>query len=281
MMTDGLHHSAERGLGEAGAGSTDASEVRLRGWRHAMRRRLSTAWRPHRLYLGGSPGTRQDVSAGVAAFARWCQANEGAVCQIALSGRWVLCAAHAPCEGPGAMQAEAVRRWAHYHDVDEATLTAQWLCRAVADDGIGLAMAVPRPLVEGLSAAAREHGVHLRSVRVWWLRGLAAWLNHRGQAISAEGPVTLKVIEPGLVTHLEVGAAAGGRSRVHAVWSEPASSHLADGLPASPVLRLPTPPFGEDARALADAALAGPDIWGQAQLSDVLGGRLQAWQEAA
>lgn len=251
-------------------------------WKGRIARRLTSAWRPYVLYLQGAAGTPADVQAAVQAFAQWGAAHEGAVCRVALSSRWLLCHA-SPASADGsprtrqdaqALHRQALQHWSHYHDLDEASLQADWVHRQVQHGDASLALAAPRALVDGLREQARAHGVQLASLLPWWVPAVQARLiaedgAHPDEPTSGTTQ-SWALIEPAWATHLSVlclpDADAGV---VQAVWGEAMEEGASPRTgAATAVLRLPLPHAPDqassplwEADAGMQAALSGRSAW--------------------
>lgn len=279
---------------------------RLMTWRGRWTRQLRTAWRPHVLFLTGladghgvpcgegadaSGGTGGGVSGGdmpaaIAAFGQWCAEHEGAVCELALSSRWLLCSAHAPAAGGTSVREEAARQWAHYHDVDATALAEAWTCREVTRSDLALAVAAPRALIESLATQAKAHGVRITSVRPWWVRAVQTCLSIQND--DAESTV-LRLVEPGLVTQVRTGPAQKAEGRVQAIWVEAAlpGSPLAqaDGIELRPPVQgLPDESDAPGTRHKASTprtSRTSPAIWSHQAMRPVLMGEAAAWQGQA
>jgi hypothetical protein len=268
-------------------------------WRARLTRRLRTAWRPPVLFLTGladdrgvdagdgagvSGGTGGgDVQAAITAFGHWCTEHEGAVCELALSSRWLLCSAHAPGAGAASIREEAARQWAHYHDADATVLAEAWTCREVTRSDLAMAVAAPRALIEGLATQAKAHGVRITSVRPWWVRAVQTCLSIQNDETDS---TVLRLAEPGLVTHVRTGPAQQAEGRVQAIWVEAAlpgqQSVQADGVE----LRLPVQGSadgldGPGTSNGSSAACTSRAVWSHKAMHAVLMGEAAAWQRQA
>lgn len=238
-------------------------------WRRVQGRARS-AWRPRHLYLFGQADAPQAWDEVGAAFRQWCDAHEGEAWSVGLCGRWLLNSVAMPDMDAASARQHAVAQWAHYHDVDEAGLSAEWLVRQLDLPGVHLLCAAPHTLIEGLRGEAVQHGIRLDWVGPWWARGVQAWLaepvaKHLNQLRE------LRLWEPGLLTHVQASSDAKGRAALQCIWSEVASRSA-----RSPVahVALPAASF-----TLGETQAYTMHVWDQASMHDVLQGRDPAWQE--
>jgi hypothetical protein len=199
------------------AGAQDDGAARASGalrWLHRQVRIVRSSWQPPRLALGCAEG---DAAAAQAAFAAWCAQHAGARIDLGLGAALVQV-----CVAPAALaQAElrdyAGRQLAHYFDGAAGAAAGApdsgWTVAASSQPEVPLACAAPRALVAALQAAARAHGVRLRSLGPWWAQPAQAWL----QGVADDGATRIWLArEPGWVTVLQ----ASGR-RLQRAWSEP------------------------------------------------------------
>ncbi len=160
----------------------------------------------------------------LAAWGAWCEAHAGQRCRLALSGRWLLTGLVTAETGRpdlGLVQAQAAGQWAHYHGLDTATLSSEWMVQLVRAPGAVLACAAPRVLVDDVLAVAAHHGVAVSWMGPWWAPGVARWLAERPAAPDDEGAPRLRVLtvyESGWVTRFEACPAALQR-----LWVEQAT----------------------------------------------------------
>jgi hypothetical protein len=247
----------------------------VRRWRARLLRRWQTMWRPHVLFLHRPVGVSDDVKAALDDFARWCDRHEGGTCRLALSNRWMLSSAAIPAMNTHALREETVRHWGHYHDVDEASLAAEWVYRQASSKDIALACAAPRGLIEGLLDQADQHGVQLLSVQPWWAQAMQVWLLAKDGHPAGTDVFHLQLMEPGLVIHVEAQALDDGGKRVRSIWSEPISLGRraeTDGR-RGPCLVLPMPTDRGEAECAGDGRL----VWDHASLRPLLTGDGLDW----
>ncbi|MFT3858858.1 MAG: hypothetical protein QM742_15630 [Aquabacterium sp.] len=173
-------------------------------------------------WSGGRADAPADIDAALEDFERWCQAHAGAVCDVALSGRWLLSCVvpdeaneqaeemplsqggRGPARDPlEAMRAYAERQWDHYLGLDAGDLARQWVVRPLMQGQVRLVCAMPSDLLEGLTRHAKAHAVVLRRVRPWWICALQAWM----------------AAEPGQTALAMAERTAGGQFITWARWS--------------------------------------------------------------
>jgi hypothetical protein len=262
-------------------------------WQRLARRlatRVRTSWQAHKLYLAES-----DEAIVLPAFAQWCAANEGAVCDVALPSRMLLCSVTPP-SGSGRQaraqaREQALAQWAHYHDLTPEALAEQWVLRQLVQPAFGLLCAAPRSLIAGLVSAAAEHGVRLRWVGPWWVAGLQTWLS----TLQADQPEPLHCLvlhEPGMRTHVQATQKRGERAALSLLWAEAAdlpgqpgagdrSDAVADaGSGSSPYV---VSMQARDTLAATDvvSSTASSVIWAHDSLKPLLKGDASVWQAPA
>lgn len=247
-------------------------------WRTAwqrLRSRVQSAWRPAMpLFVFGAADKAGDWSAVLQGFASWCTLHEGQRCTVGLSGRCVLSRVAAPDLTLDEASQQALQQWAHYLDMDEASLRQDWVWRQVAAPGAHLLSAAPRGLIEGLQARAAEHGVRLEWVGPWWAQGVQAWLASLAALhadVAQAHTHVLHLLEPDLVTHVEARQMPAAPAHLLRVWVEVAPDQGAEQAMAREglVVRLPEPHLQLDAPApyhnhVWDHSLAATTIQGQA-----------------
>lgn len=241
-------------------------------WQMALTRwsaRARTSWTPHKLYLGGTA-----EAATLSAFRLWCEANEGAVCEVALSSRALLSSVLPSALSMKEASEQAVAQWAHYNDIEPEAFAQQWVLRPLAQSSFGLLCAAPRSLIEGLRAAGGEHGVQLRWVGPWWVRGVQAWLASLPASVQHERSPQLTLIEPDACTHVHATQVAGAPAALSLIWTEAAAplSPSSAG-PDQHVVCVTAP---EEPRAHIDTP--GGYLWCHERLSSLLAGDASTWQ---
>jgi len=137
--------------------------------------------RPH------EPGQSQAIEQACQAFAEWAEAHAGASIELGLSSHGLLLAGEGAGPGPGAdaaslsdaAQAQAQAHWAHYLDLPQDKLQADWRVQTSLDAGrapVAAVCAVPRELLQGLQLVAKQHRVRLLAVQPWWANSFEqAW----------------------------------------------------------------------------------------------------------
>lgn len=245
-------------------------------WMACLRGRLRTAFKPRVVYVQADPLAMEPAWAGVAqSFAAWCAAHVGERCVVGLSSHGLL---HALVDADLNEQdavAQAVQQWAHYLDMDAASLQADWLLRRVTVGGRHLVSAAPMALIDALLDGAQAHGVHLTWVGPWWARGAQSWLRDLsgsggGQPDASEATWTLEAREPGLVTRIEASAVPGRALRLQRLWMEADNGALATARAVS--VRLASP---QQLGIACEAHHA--HVWDQDQLRPLLQGEPTAW----
>ncbi len=169
-------------------------------------RRLATWLKPQTVFLGEAGG---DVELAVNAFEAWCAAHPGAICELALSSRWIVCCV--PPVGAGAMTGRELRRYAqrqiaHYLDDARASEDSHWAIAVSQRPDAPIACAAAGELIDRLKRAAKAHRVSIRRAFPWWLA-----------AASPTSDATNRVVvaEPGLVTSLHFA-----QGRLHRVETD-------------------------------------------------------------
>ena len=156
--------------------------------------RLTTWLKPRMVFLGDAGG---DADLVVDAFHAWCAAHPGAVCELALSSRWILCCV--PPVGAGTMTARELRQYAqrqidHYFEDARGSDDRRWAIAVSQRPDAALACAVTGDLIKRLKKAAATHRVSLRRIFPWWLAAASP---------SPGSPSRVVVAEPGIVTALQ------------------------------------------------------------------------------
>jgi len=165
--------------------------------------RLATWLKPRTVFLGEAGG---DVGLVIEAFGAWCAAHPGAVCELALSSRWVVCCV--PPAGAGEMSARELRRYAqrqiaHYLEDARESDDPRWAIAVSQRPGAAMACAAAGELIDRLKQAAKAHRVSIRRIFPWWLAAAS---------LSPDSPSRVIVAEPGIVTALHFG-----QGRLHRV----------------------------------------------------------------
>ena len=247
--------------------------------------RLQGRWRTMRqvptVFVFGASAGVQGEELALAAFESWCAAHPGAICRVALSGRWLLhCVPTAAPDAP-APRVQAVQQWTHYLDADEASLLKDWVVREAPVSGAKHLCAAPRPLLEALQLHATAHGVQLDWVGPWWAQGVQAWLaSLQPQAEGEQALRTLHLVEPGLVTHVQALASPDRSLQLQRVWADRAMPTTAAD--TAMVVTLPVPgPSDQASDGSPTAVSAVPAVWDHEALQATLTGRDACWREAA
>ena len=253
--------------------SSISSSAWLRKQWQVVKGRVRSNWRPHHLYLFDRASSFTSSDAAVVAFGQWCEVHPGAVCEIGLSGRWLLSSVSQIDADHDAAYGHALQQWSHYLDIDQAALESDWVLRQLALPNVSLLCAAPRVLIEGLREQASSHGVRLEWVGPWWTRCAQAWLASLDQAgEKASSQPEFAMYEPGLLTHIrahvrtDLNEARG--ARLSDVWTEVTS----EAVPASAMQGgacLMPPPF-EAIQGLPHES----HIWSHSAVADVLQGRI-------
>ncbi len=155
--------------------------------------RLATWLKPRTVFLGAAGG---DVDLAVDAFDAWCAAHPGAVCELALSSRWVICCVPPP--GAGAMTARDLRQYAqrqiaHYLDDARESDDTRWVVAVSQRPNAHLSCGAPGELIDRLKSAAKDHRVSIQRIFPWWLAAASP---------PPDSPSRVVVAEPGIVTVL-------------------------------------------------------------------------------
>lgn len=246
-----------------------------RQWQLA-RGRLRTSWKPHHLYLFDRAASLTSVDAAVMAFGQWCEAHPGEVCKVGLSGRWLLSSVSQIDADHSAAYGHALQQWAHYLDIDEATLASDWVLRQLALPNVSLLCAAPRALIDGLREQASMHGVQLAWIGPWWTRGVQAWLTSLdgNEGYTSPQPAFM-LYEPGLLTHAHAHLDERHGASLSEVWTEAASEAMPVIARDSGLCLTPPP---------ADVLSGAPyerHIWAHGGVADVLQGRVAGSEVAA
>jgi hypothetical protein len=183
-----------------------------------LRRRATTHWRPLAYRLGWGQATVDDALADADAF---LTAHAGSACEMVVSARWV----HAVAVDPALPSAEgwqaALQRWQAAHELDEQALLAAWVVRQARAPAVQVCTAMPKALVEGVTALARRHHVRLDRMGPWWAPEAAAWLEGPATQDAGEAALLTQTLnEPGWSVHLN-WLRHEGRWQLADVWSEP------------------------------------------------------------
>lgn len=219
------------------------------------RARLSTFVRPHQiLLLGRDRGDTDAVATEVtlAAFSSWCEAKQGSICEIGVSGNWLLLCVAESGTPPDALREQAMLQWEHYHGLDAAQINEQWVLRDLLVPEAAILCAAPRALIDGMSERASLHGVQVRGLFPWWVFALQVWCERLlADVLSAEHSAShqLTLVEPGYLTHVQATIRGQG-VQINRIWTE--AVDLADPGRVAPfsqrqgstILRLPPVPPG-------------------------------------
>lgn len=241
-------------------------------WQTALARwstRVRTSWQPRKLYLCGT-----DEAAALTAFRGWCAANEGAVCELALSSRVLLSSVLPSALPVNEAREQAVGQWAHYNDIAPDAFAQQWVLRQLVQPTFSLLCAAPRALIEGLQAVAAEHGVQLRWVGPWWVNGVQAWLASLNSLDQMARTPQLTLMEPDACTHVQATQVAGSPAVLSLIWVEAAAPLLPyEATPGQHVVRVAAPE-GVDAQLNT----SGGYLWCHESLSSLLAGDAATWR---
>ena len=216
----------------------------LRQWRR-LQARLRSTWRPLTVALlaprhapGDAVATEAAINAALDALDAWAAEHEGVNVAVQLSTRWMLCCATP--DAADALQAReaAQQQWAHYFGLTPEALASEWQLNEVVHAGtattldVRLVCAVPRALIDGLNAVARERGLALQAAMPWWAEGLQAACERD----LAEHPATAQPegsqrswawAEPGVLTQAQAEVREG-RWVLARLWSEPGADSDSD-----------------------------------------------------
>lgn len=208
-----------------------------RQWRR-LQARLRSTWQPLTLALlapphapGDATGMDAAINAALDALDVWAAEHEGSNVVVQLSSRWLLCSATP--DAANALQAREVaqQQWTHYFGLEPQVLASDWQLSEVIHASasptaaeVRLVCAVPRALIDGLKAVARERGLALQAAMPWWSEGLqAAWeadLTERPAAAQVEGSQRRwGWAEPGVLTQAQAEVREGRWVLVR-LWSE-------------------------------------------------------------
>lgn len=241
-------------------------------WQTALLRwstRVRTAWRPHKLYLGGT-----DEEAVLSVFRGWCEHHEGAVCELALSSRLLLSSVLPSTLPMNEAREQALGQWAHYNDIAPEAFAQQWMLRQLVQPTFSLLCAAPRALINGLQVAAGEHGVQLRWVGPWWAQGVQAWLASLANLDHSEHTAQLTLVEPDACTHVQATQVSGSPVALSLIWVEAGAPMLPhETTPGQHVVRM-VRPDGVD--ACLDTS--GGHLWRHERLSSLLSGDADTWR---
>lgn len=242
-------------------------------WRRVKGRWASLRRVPALFLFSPSPGAEEDAQA-LAAFGHWCEAHQGEACRVNLSGQWLLHSVPASGADAQSSRQQAMQQWAHYLDLDEATIERDWVVRVVHTPARGLMCAAPRAIIDGLRTHARNHGVKLEWVGPWWAYGVQAWLANLPSTVQANDTHTLHLIEPGLMTHVQASAMPGQAGTLQRIWSDRGPAAGKSGVAASVSIRAPT------LDDQVDAAISS-NLWDQSVLQPLLTGMDACWRAPA
>lgn len=231
--------------------------------------RVRTSWRPRQLLLGGA-----DEAVALSAFRVWCEANEGAVCEVALSSRVLLSSVLPSALPMNEAREQAVGQWAHYNDIAPEAFAQQWVLRQLELPSFGLLCAAPRSLIEGLQATAAEHGVQLRWVGPWWVHGVQAWLASLTRLDPMGRTPQLTLIEPDACTHVQATQVAGAPAVLSLIWVEIATPQFVDAAASGQQVVHLVAPEGSDAHLKA----SGGYLWCHESLGSLLSGEASTWR---
>lgn len=209
----------------------------LRQWRR-LQGRLRSTWRPLTVALlapphapGDAAATEVAINAALDALDAWAAEHEGVNVAVQLSSRWMLCCATP--DATNALQAReaAQQQWSHYFGLTPEALASDWQLNEVvhADAAttldVRLVCAVPRALIDGLKAVARERGLALQAAMPWWAEGLQAacerdLAEHPATGQPESSQRSWAWAEPGVLTQAQAEVRQGRWVLVR-LWSEP------------------------------------------------------------
>lgn len=238
---DGRSTTTAPGAGGMG----NAVRRAMHAWHGRIVTRARTVLCPHRILLAqgegagdavamaSSQGMKEAIAMALADVERWFAAHEGSVCDVALSGAWMLASVMPPHDAEahgGDARAHALSQWSRYLDIDAVRIEADWVLGTLTVPGVAMVCAAPAALVRGVAGHARAHHVRLVGLRPWWVHAAQRWLtaardDEGDGARGGSGLITpahrhrLDLVEPGLVTSLRAIDGPGGRV-VDAIWSE-------------------------------------------------------------
>lgn len=174
-------------------------------------RRVRTHWRPQALLIGaGSPTVEAALAPVAVHFARYA----GAAFELSVSSRWVQAQAVPPQLSAAEGWQQALSNWLTVLELDESRLADDWVVRQARTPRLQVVTAMPRALVDGVRALAREHHVRIDRMGPWWGTALDQWL-----AQDLDGAVAQQAFDDGdWVTHARRDASVGSLT---ALWSEP------------------------------------------------------------
>jgi hypothetical protein len=282
---DGTHdlgQGLDTGVPLSAAGLARRTWLRLKA-------RLATTLKPHTVLLQGPVDAINQagaIAAALQAFAQWCEAHEGCVCELGLSSCWLLSNAAPTGWTKDAVHEHVLRQWEHYFGLDAAQLANGWVLRQVLSPNAAMVCAAPRALIEGLQGVAADHGVQLLSVGPWWARGVQAWLDSLADQAADEGnegnegttePWRLTLAEPGLFTHVQARSPASGSvaAQLGALWTEASDARVHAGLIGrhqTLVLQAPSATLTE-----GEPPAWHSHVWSHAELRALLRGDAAVW----
>ncbi|MDO9237132.1 MAG: hypothetical protein Q7U28_14000 [Aquabacterium sp.] len=178
-----------------------------------LKGRAQYSWRPSELAVSGDAD-------GLQSFAQWCTEYEGARCVLRLSGSSVLTSVAPTGLDADAAYSQAVQQWAHYLDLDEAALQADWVLRQVTLPAVSVVCAAPRALIEALQDHASEHAIKLDWVGPAWAPAVQTWLATLRCEEQAEIVHRMRLPEAGWETHIEAAQLPGQAAHLTRVWVE-------------------------------------------------------------
>lgn len=212
-------------VGDAPPAITGAGNSLLTQLRQRLFTWVRTSFKPRFIVLAttadvlASPGAALEPA--LQAFSAWCEAHPGTVCELGLSGAWMLTSVSPSGWTREAAHEHALRQWQHYGGLESEDIQANWLLRALKVTHAQFTCAVPIALVQGLQEVARTHGVQLVGVTPWWLRAAQSWFDDLVTQADGlvQGQWQLDLIEPDLVTHVQASLQAKG-AELDAIWAE-------------------------------------------------------------
>ncbi|MGE5452836.1 MAG: hypothetical protein ACM3VZ_13470 [Acidobacteriota bacterium] len=150
------------------------------------------------------------VEDALATWSDWCATHPGACAQVGLSAHWLLIA----------VAEDAAETWQYYYGVSTQDLARDWLVRSVSTGAGQLHCAVPRALIEGLTAQARAHGVTIQWAGPWWIHDLERHVHEQVLAGASVQPWSAH--EPGLRVHASLSWNESARPpiQLRQVWCE-------------------------------------------------------------
>lgn len=181
-----------------------------------MSRRLRTQWRPlpfslRPVNLQVAPGQWLPATDdALSAWSDWCANQSGACAEVGVSAHWQLVA----------VSDDALASWQHYYGLSADELAQDWLVRSVKVGDTQLHCAVPKTLINALTATAKEHGVKVQWVGPWWIRDLEQHV--LDQIKQGDSVQPWMAAEPGLRIHASLAwdESAQPPVQLRQVWCE-------------------------------------------------------------